>query len=154
VLDAVDARRDTLLHGRHRVGVADHRESEPVCLVDDGIDLGQAELARADVGVWRHHPTAGHDLHQVRAPLGALPNRAAQLVRSPGRTAHAGAVAADAGDGWARGDHSRAVRPVPVPVDDRPILIAQIPDRRHARGQLRAERRVNDRVQLIGRQAG
>ena len=129
-------------------------EAEPVRLLDDGSDFLRAELAGSDVGVRRHHAAAGHDLHQVGAAVGAFPDRPAQLADAAAFAAHDRAVAAHAGDRRAGGDDRRPVGPVPVPVDHRPLLVTEVPHRRHARGELRRKRRLDGLVELVRAQAG
>jgi hypothetical protein len=94
VLDAVDARGGAALDGGQRVGVGDDGETLAVGLVHHGAQLGEAELGLQHVGARRHHPAAGHDLDDGRAPLGPLANRPAQLVLARRLAAHRPAVAA------------------------------------------------------------
>ena len=54
-------------------------------------------------------PPLGHDLDDVRAPLGALADRGAQRLGAPGLAAHVPAMAAGRGDRRARG-HDRQPR--------------------------------------------
>ena len=68
--------------------------------------------------------------------------------------AHHPAVPADRGDGRTGGDDVRLVvraRAVAA-IHDGPPVVAQVPDRRHARGQLLGQRRVDHRLQVVGRE--
>ena len=104
-------------------------------LVDDSPQFLRAELAGADVGGQRDHAAGRHDLHQVRAAVRAFPHRAAQLIDTAGGAANHGAMAALTDDWWAGGNRRRAAWPLPV--DNSLLLVAEVADCCHARGELR-----------------
>jgi len=115
--------------------------------------LVEGELAGPDVGVRGEHATARHELHEIGAPLGALPDRPAQPLDAAHRAAHRCAVTADAGDRRAGRDDGGAARVLAVPVDHGPLVVAEVAHRRHAGGELGRERRLDGRVELAA-QAG
>ena len=123
-------------------------------LLDHAAQLREGELAGGEVGAGRHGAAAGHHLHDVDPSLRSLPHGGPQRVLAGHLAAHHPAVPADRGDGRTGGDDVRAVvrgRAVAA-LHDRPAVVAQVPDRRHARGQLLGERRLDHGVQLVGRE--
>ena len=155
MLDAVDARLDRLLDREQGVGVRGHPQAEAVRLVDNRAQLLQCELACRDVGARRHVAAARHDLHDVDAPLGSLTHRGAQRIDARDFAAHHPAVPAHRRDRWPRGHDVRLAQARCVaPVDDRPVGIAEIANRRDARRELVVERGADDRVEVVPRELG
>ena len=77
-----------------------------------------------------------------------------QAVLPVGLAAHRRAMAADADDRRASGDDGRPVGPVPVPLDDGPVLVPQVPHGRDAVVEVRRHGRGDGLVQPAGIEGG
>jgi hypothetical protein len=133
VLDAVDAGLDGLLDRGRAWAWAVTGRPEAVRLLDHAAQLVEGELTCRDVGAGGHVPAAGHDLDDVDATFGPLPTAARSAFspatsppifqQCPATEVMGGPDATMWGPG--RGGTVAAL-------DDGPVVVAQIPDRRHA----------------------
>jgi hypothetical protein len=135
------------------VGVGGDRQPVPVRLVDDGAHLLEGELAGEHVGAGRHHPSAGHDLDDVGTTLGPLRDRPAQRLHAGRLATHRPAVPARGGDRRPGRDDGRSVTGA-RPVDDGPAAVPEVAHCRDADPEVLLLRRIDDRLELVGRELG